>query len=617
VKSFRRALELARGLAAVEEALDLLARLGEAHNKAGHCEAALAVLEQRLELAEKFGVTLQVVAGRAALGGVLCNLKRYDRALNEFRAAMFSKENALPPLLRTQLETDIQYAREQLGVALLRELPGRLARKAKAVLANTAATMDAAWAVDAALVDAVHGASAVLRSYLGEPDHEQPNDGWETIEVGELLTRVGSMLRKYVDEASPDPESLPIAARYLLQLDRARRTRQSIEDARKSLARPGPFSEATSQYVLYLRSFVASERLPRVSVEPWGSVDLEDILAGLLDEWHSIALGRTELDRFGPGRLTSDDAEWKDVVRVLANEAHAIIVLPVCTEGTCWEIDWVTTNKLLSKTVFVMPPSNDENADWWARKWRELSEWALHMRLRFPEYSTQGVLFRVTRDGQLATRGLEELFAFLFNWRTTPLPDMLISDMLYGIQQGLADEAGQRRNAESEAARGERVLGYAKRIAALTTDEVEAIVPVLLEQLECGEYGEFQNWAAHPTRVPEAPGVIAFYEGPSNVTFVQAADNLRSALEGAAKGESGSFTRGLWNFVVKPHVTQAQIDQLNRGEVTIERLVSFHVRSWYTYRYLTIDDAALRARIVALVNEGAFERGRPHFKSTG
>jgi hypothetical protein len=224
------------------------------------------------------------------------------------------------------------------------------------------------------------------------------------------VAMVSSFARRYFGSEIREPTDLATAARYLMQIDRSLRAANFVAKAEASKAGPGPFGGGRSKHVLYLRSFIASPRLPRIQVEPWGQVDLEELLACMLDRSPLIALGDTDLERFGPGRAKSNDENWREVLRALAVEAQMLLVIPAPTAGTSWEIEWVDTNKFLHKTCFVMPPPGAGQESWWADNWRQLREWSVRLGVVLPEYTPAGCIFRLTSEGLIDRLDLSEIY---------------------------------------------------------------------------------------------------------------------------------------------------------------------------------------------------------------
>lgn len=92
--------------------------------------------------------------------------------------------------------------------------------------------------------------------------------------------------------------------------------------------------------------------------------DLETILSMALEPtFRLVALGRPG-EQVGAGRIPSTNETWKDNFLALARNAQGIFILPSQRKGTKWELDQIwQSEELLGKTIFLVPPVNDEYAD--------------------------------------------------------------------------------------------------------------------------------------------------------------------------------------------------------------------------------------------------------------
>src|SRR5215469_2700534 len=160
-------------------------------------------------------------------------------------------------------------------------------------------------------------------------------------------------------------------------------------------------------FSLFLRPFSVTRKLPVQN--PYKSVgnlwagavgesytiDIETLLADAFKpETPLIGLGRPG-EAIGVGRIDTSEAQWKSEIEKLASAAQSIFVIPSDHEGTKWEINYLISNHLLSKTVFVMPPngSNDVQLDW--EKSRS------QLPIEMPPYSKDGMLFRLSPEGKV------------------------------------------------------------------------------------------------------------------------------------------------------------------------------------------------------------------------
>jgi hypothetical protein len=134
--------------------------------------------------------------------------------------------------------------------------------------------------------------------------------------------------------------------------------------------------------------------LPSSNTEP-GTIDLETILTeAFLENTPLIAFGRPG-EAIGAGRIEVSDSDWRERLKPLAKAAAAIFVIPAASEGTGWEIEWLKSEALLAKCIFLMPPSTGSMNE---RAWRA-AERALPISL--PKYSSKGAIFSVDDQGRV------------------------------------------------------------------------------------------------------------------------------------------------------------------------------------------------------------------------
>ncbi len=621
---FAKALEQCHMREDAALAFDTVQKMGDCHLQLEQDAAALSAYERGLEMAKEIDDPFEIHVQLGKIASALNNLKRYDEGLAHYTEARdLLKRIAVDPALQQRVsvhknlfnvdalpgliaytEERISHTREALGRDLLRELPHRLASISSAALTAQAVPDLSGWPVFRELNRAVRAAVAVLSGMLDLPLGKQATDDSEA----RTLKLVGDFARRTVDPAVRDPQSLMNATRYVMQVDRSRRAAIHLRRAETSAAMPGPFGGGTSPHALYLRSFAATPHLPRVVMEPWGLLDLEEVLACRFDESPLIALGNPELERFGPGRSTTTDDNWRAVLRALAMEAQIIIVIPTHTQGTSWEIEWVTTNKFLHKTCFLMPPLGPGDEVWWADNWRELKNWAIRFGFNLPDYTPNGSVFRLTSEGQL-----DEIdFSVIYGDDDLKLPLMyrllfrtnLSWDFAYGIQQSL---------------KADRARGAIEAWSAATDHSNEALggLPpqdqTMLAALEASNRLEMSNWFYDAPQVPGEPGVLMYFENPFRMMWAEAVDNLNETLCHHSEGAVSGFTRTLFHLKVLNRLTPQQVDQLTRKTLTIESIMSFQVKQILSYRFVVVKDPASRQRIAEAIVKGASKHGVPEF----
>ena len=626
LEHLKRALDLCHMPDDAALRFDTAQQIGDCYYELENDAAALSWYQQGLDIAKEIDDPFEVTVQLGKIASALTNVKRYDEALANFAEArdllrrigeepelqqkvtihknLFSV-TAIPGLIAYN-EQRMQRTQEALGRDLLRDGPDWIGAIAAAALTDGTVPEPSDWPVLGELDRAIRAAITDLSNLLGPAPDGQTDPG---VPDEATLTMVGAFARRHVDQNARDPESLTRAARYLIQIDRSRRAALHLRDAESSAALPGPFGGGTSGHVLYLRSFVASPHLPRVVVEPWGLLDLEELLACRLDRSPLIALGNPELERFGPGRAQTTDKHWRKVLRALAMEAQMLLVIPAQTQGTSWEIEWVVTNKFLHKTCFVMPPPGPGDETWWADTWRELKTWSARLGVNLPEYTPQGCLFRLTSEGLLDTLEFSAVYHST-NLRMTLLTSLLFRlnisfDFLYGMQQGLEQKratAGGEGSETSTEARAKAVAG----------DDVRAEDLSALAALESIQRLELSNWAFDEPQIPRAPGVLIYFETPFRMLWAEEVSNLQEALTQHSEGVASDFTRALFHRKVL-NLLRGEVDQLLTGSLTIKSIMSFRVKQMVSYRFLSVSDARVRASLVDLIWKGASKHGAPVF----
>lgn len=197
-----------------------------------------------------------------------------------------------------------------------------------------------------------------------------------------------------------------------------RRGQQALRDRRAVQTLNAVRNGEAPAFSLYLRSFEITARMPmiedqfagpllagdvRADVDTWSDVETQ-LAAGVEDEIPLIALGEPG-EHPGAGRVRSTDETWQEDVRALANAAIVIFMFPSARAGTLWEARWLRDQRLLSRTIFVVPPRpgrlhRSDSYDWSVR-WPEIRDAMMDVGVRLPDYEKKGQLFTVTADGSI------------------------------------------------------------------------------------------------------------------------------------------------------------------------------------------------------------------------
>lgn len=165
-------------------------------------------------------------------------------------------------------------------------------------------------------------------------------------------------------------------------------------------------------FLLYLRPFSTTGQLnsgnpeyatgpmtPRAYTQP-KSVEFETRLATAVESFGPlIAFGKPG-EHFGAGRIHATEDEWREDFMKLANRAWAIFVLPFNAPSTQWEIEWLISEGLIPKCIFVMPPQPTGDFQAVSKMWSEAREVLLNKGLPLPPYSADGALFRIGQKGE-------------------------------------------------------------------------------------------------------------------------------------------------------------------------------------------------------------------------
>ncbi len=169
-------------------------------------------------------------------------------------------------------------------------------------------------------------------------------------------------------------------------------------------------------FMLYLRPFVTSGRIKAPNDwphfgqrmllgDPW---EMEMALATVIGvDTPLVAVGDTR-SGYGAAKLVTSDADWRDHMRKLANDARLILAVPLDRPSTLWEMEEINANDVLrEKSVFIMPPSSrfyDLLFFFFRRsiaaRWRRSTRVLKQKGITLPRYRHRGGFFLLGHDGQ-------------------------------------------------------------------------------------------------------------------------------------------------------------------------------------------------------------------------
>lgn len=121
------------------------------------------------------------------------------------------------------------------------------------------------------------------------------------------------------------------------------------------------------------------------------------------------ASGRT---RDPPVYLTYDDDDWRSAFQILAHGAAAILVFPEDSPSVRYEMEFLRTEGLLSKALFVAPPIPKQSwlevgnqKDRILTRWQELRDAFASGGFDLPEQASDGFLFEMKPEGDRLVLG--------------------------------------------------------------------------------------------------------------------------------------------------------------------------------------------------------------------
>jgi len=177
----------------------------------------------------------------------------------------------------------------------------------------------------------------------------------------------------------------------------------------------------TEEFVLYLRSFATSGRLPVANPQLRSIpllpgfyrrptlVDLESAITDSLWNWCPVVAEGGEDFVVGAGRVRSTEEKWRQTIVALATRARLILFIPHDSPGCRWEIRTLMQYNLQDKTVFVMPPAAAITAE----QWKVTQNGWAQENVVLPPYKSAGELFKIDAQGCISLElKLSTLFMF-------------------------------------------------------------------------------------------------------------------------------------------------------------------------------------------------------------
>lgn len=363
-------------------------------------------------------------------------------------------------------------------------------------------------------------------------------------------------------------------------------------------------------------------------VNPWGDVDLEEVLASKLEQgpWPLVALGNPEVQAFGAGKITTYDETWRNDLTLLGKNSDMIIVVPCATEGTSWEIEWVVINKFLKKTVFVMPPSSRDRQQWWEENWVALQHWSRYLGLTFPDYASDGLFFALGPEQQIATKDYKSVLSGSQLWLTLIMEvlgqTLPSSEWLRMLQDALPEvlfrSEVKDRGGDTDTVVQERVGAHVDRI----TERIRQIKPRLLDKvspyklgiLEKGlpPQGDFASWPPEQGRIPATSGVYTVWEGLDRLVWVGATLDLFATLDSHVEGriENDSFCAAILNQFVLPRLSEELKLDMEKDDLPSDKMVRFIIRRDLRYRLIPMEFSEARL-FEDLIKRGVLDAGPP------
>ena len=233
-----------------------------------------------------------------------------------------------------------------------------------------------------------------------------------------LILAVSELDASYFIGLAPFLTELCLGASYLLYQEH--KEAAASYQMRRDKAAIALFNAAISgdqqKFAVFLRPFYTTDKIYTnqtiIVSQQWGTTTiiiphkLEDTLVeAFRSTLPVVALGKPG-ETFGVGRILVDEDSWQKAASELMQRASLLICLPSSRPGSHWEMNQITLNHYLSKTVFIMPPNPPSSFRTWKglkEDWDLLKQQVGSKGITIPEYKTDGLLFSVDATGQCIT----------------------------------------------------------------------------------------------------------------------------------------------------------------------------------------------------------------------
>jgi hypothetical protein len=237
-------------------------------------------------------------------------------------------------------------------------------------------------------------------------------------------------------------------------------------------------------FALYLRPFTSTNNIPTSLPSAFysnsefdGVIDFELTLENALkDKLRFYALGHPH-EAYGAGRIETDEATWKSKIIQLMQQAKTIFVIPSDHAGTKWEIEHILQMELITKCIFIMPPTGgafwkkETGGDWQneqpfvdqANSWTQTQLSFQKIRFYLPDYQSSGAFFTMDGSGrQLSISSLPLLIPEKMNAsdHIKEISRLIghLQDNKSGVFESDRDASAQKSNSPASTSNSEQII---------------------------------------------------------------------------------------------------------------------------------------------------------------